>query len=316
MVDERTKFGIVHRPTKVFGRTGQSAPYPFPWGSVYRRMITLRTLPTLLAAVAAAMMTAQTPIRIVDPMAIDPAPGLDTDKDAMAALQAAGLADGIIGAAIGTSQEVFWPVGLRGDSARSVNKEIIRHYVAVRVCDLGVGEHQRSLIGLYSGSNVHMPEDLRPSEDIFLVVADSGLMVPPPVAIQRTASKGPNWARLPKARIRKADEVYATYDLSRDPAAIAALEKRGMSKAEIEAVLFRSHESNWPEGIASFEKRYPRLKDFKRYKAYQAARWDGKALLIIPSEPNRKVPESIRPYLDVYMVYTAEAVDVRDRSGR
>lgn len=281
-------------------------------------MMEKRTLFTLLVMGTYVTLLAQTPVRIMEPLAIMASPELGRDKNAMAALQAAGLADGIIGAAITTSQQDQWPAGLQGDSARDANREAIRHYAAIRVCALSIDEEdvKRSLVGLYASANIHMPEELRPITDIFLVVNDSGLVDPPPVAMQRAASKGPNWTRHPKARIKKADEVYATYDLSRDPAAIAALEKRGMSKAEIEAVVFRSHERNWPEGIASFEKRYPRLKDFKQYKAYQAARWDGKALLIIPSEPNRKVPEAIRPFMDVYMVYTAEAVEVRDKTRR
>jgi hypothetical protein len=271
--------------------------------------------PLLLIALAtgSTCALAQAPVRITDPAALVTDLVLTEDKEAMAALQAAGLADGIIAAALNTTLPAAWPVGLMTDSARTANRGAIANYAAHRVCDMGSGEGATALVSLTASGNVHMPEDLRPTEDLYVVVRESGLSEPPPVVVRRNISKGPNWKRHPKARIMKPDNVYATYDLASDPAAIAALEKRGMSAAEIEAVVFRSHERNWPEAINNFESRYPKLKDFKRYKAYQAARWDGKALLIIPSEANKKVPEPIRPYLDVYMVYTAEAVQVKGR---
>ena len=78
-------------------------------------------------------------------------------------------------------------------------------------------------------------------------------------------------------------------------------------------MVFRSHERNWPVGIDSFEKRYPKLKDFKKLKAYRLAKWEDKVLLAIPSEANRKVPEGIRPLIDVYMVFLADAVQVKEK---
>jgi len=266
-----------------------------------------------LLLLAPAMGMAQAPVRITDPSALVTDLVLGEDKAAMAALQAAGLADGMIAAALTTTVPTAWPVGLATDSARTANSGAIVNYSAHRVCDLVPGEEGTVLVSITASGNIHMPEDLRPHEDLYLAVRATGLSEPPPVVVRRHTSKGPNWKRHPKARILKPDNVYATYDLASDPAAIAALEKRGMSPAEIEAVVFRSHERNWPEGINNFTSRYPRLKDFKRYKAYQAARWDGKALLIIPSEVNQKVPAALRPFLDVYMVYTADAVQVKGR---
>jgi hypothetical protein len=94
---------------------------------------------------------------------------------------------------------------------------------------------------------------------------------------------------------------------------VEALRKRGMSQAEIDAVVFRNHERNWPDGIDSFEERYPRLTDFKKYKCFQGAKWDDKILLIVPVEKNKKMPALMRPYVDLYFIYATSAVEVKEK---
>ena len=113
-------------------------------------------------------------------------------------------------------------------------------------------------------------------------------------------------------RIPSSDGVQiATYDLGGDTAVLAEMARDGMSQPEIDAVVFRCHERNWPEGIDSFDRRYPKLKDFKKYKAYEAAHWDDKVLLVIPYEANKRLPPGLRPHLDIYMVYAKNAVEVK-----
>jgi hypothetical protein len=56
------------------------------------------------------------------------------------------------------------------------------------------------------------------------------------------------------------------------------------------------------------------LKDFKRYKAFEAAHWDDKVLLVIPSEPNKRLPIGLRPHMDIYMVFAKQAVLVKKKN--
>jgi hypothetical protein len=91
------------------------------------------------------------------------------------------------------------------------------------------------------------------------------------------------------------------------------LEAQGLSRPEIEAVIFRSHERNWPDGIDSFDERYPRLTEMKKYKARLLARCGDKVILVVPAELNRKAPSGLRPFMDIYLVYSTSAVQVRSK---
>jgi hypothetical protein len=127
-----------------------------------------------------------------------------------------------------------------------------------------------------------MPEDLRPIADLYLVVpAQATEEVQPPMP-RPTISRGPRWKNRPEVKILQPGELYATYDLATDQEALAAMAERGMSQPEIDAVIFRSHERNWPEGIDQFDERFPRLDQFKKFKTYLGAKWSDKVLLIVP----------------------------------
>jgi len=105
--------------------------------------------------------------------------------------------------------------------------------------------------------------------------------------------------------------LFASYMLADDAAGMQALTDAGLSSAEIDAVVFRSHERNWPDGIDSFNERATHIARFVKYKACVAASWDDKVVLIIPVERNRKLPRPMRPYVDIYMVYARDAVTIR-----
>ncbi|MCB0811484.1 MAG: hypothetical protein KDB96_19575, partial [Flavobacteriales bacterium] len=126
-------------------------------------------------------------------------------------------------------------------------------------------------------------------------------------------SRGPRWKTRAQVKIIKPDELYAAYNLAADSAGLSALARTGMSRAEVDAVVFRSTERNWPEGIDSFEDRYPRIGKFTKYRAYLGARWGDKVLLIIPVEKNRRMPTAMRPYVDLYFVYNASSVKILGR---
>jgi hypothetical protein len=267
-----------------------------------------RTLSTFVVIVLCCVTgLAQTPVRITDPNAIlrniDPA----TDKHVTASVQAAGLSDDLIGRIAKALPVAKWPQTLRMDSALKADPSGLVHMITYHLCDLELSGVKVSLLHIPAAENVHMPEHMRSKEDLFMVVKQEGIGAPP-MAERPKASKGPNWKAMPAAKITQPEFVYATYDLATDPLALHTLEARGLSPAEIDAVIFRSHERNWPEGIDAFEKRRTKLKLFKKYKAHIAAKWENKVLLVIPAEINKDLPAGLRPYMDIYMVYTDPAV--------
>lgn len=267
-------------------------------------------LPALLLSLTG---MAQTAVRIVNPQALVLRPDLATDSAAQAGMQAAGLTDEVKARAIYAGEPERWPVGLRTDSARSANAAAMQNYVAYLVCEYPTAEGALTLVFLPATGNFHMPDELRSVDDIHLVFRSGGVEVINNAGIRTAASAGPAWRNLRNAKIIKPDDIFATYDLSDDPEGLEALEKMGLSKPEVEAVIFRSHERNWPEGIALFDKRYPKLALFKKYKAYRLARWADKVLVVIPADANKKADLDVRPYLDIYMVFTATAVKVKEK---
>ena len=272
-----------------------------------------RTIPILLAFCLAQALFAQSPARINDPSAIVLQPDLGRDPAAQAGMQAAGLSGNLIQDAVKMSDPMLWPPGLRTEESRMANRGAIMNYAASLLCSYSTEEGPLAIIAIPASANRHMPEDLRASSDFFLVMRPAGFTIIDETVAKDPPSKGPSWRNLRRAQILKPDGVYATYDLADVPEAMEALDKQGLSKAEIEAVAFRSHERNWPDGIDSFEKRYPRLKQLKKLKAYRLARWSDKVILVIPADQNKKAPLGLRPYLDIYMVFDATSVKVADK---
>jgi hypothetical protein len=262
---------------------------------------------TLLTGLVPA--TAQEKVRITDLSVLFQGPSTDTLP--LVGLQACGATREQMAAVVRGSDRTLWPEGLRTDSARVANNALAANYTAEKVCRYTDGEHTIAIVRVPAPDNYHMPEEMRSPADIYLCLPESAVET---VVIAQAArprpSKGPSYRHMAKARITQPDRLYATYDLASDEKALKVLANKGMSQAEIDAVVFRSTEHNWPEGLDNFAERYPQLAQLKKMKAFHAAKWDGKVLLVIPAELNRKLPPRLRPYLDIYMVFEEEAVVV------
>ena len=269
----------------------------------------LRSLPACLLLAA----TAHAQTRIVDPAALVADVSQQHRADAAEQLMAMGVDSAATMALLSPSATDTWPPGLRTDSARTANRAAVANYAVELLGQLPTVLGDLAVVRLAAMANLHMPEDRRERRDLYLLVHSEGLEVSTATASRPKPSPGPKWSKLPQARIVKPDALYATYDLSTDPEALHVLERKGLSQAEIEAVVFRSHQRNWPDAIDDFGKRLPRQKDLTRYKAYKAAQWDDKVLLVVPASDNRHLPDGLRPPLDIYMVYAAPAVSVKSR---
>lgn len=288
------------------------APHPrIPFDHSHR---TMRTLLLSLCLVTATMGAfAQQHVKIDDPKALDAAPDVHKVKGAVAGLQAAGITGEQQDLVLKYGDRTYWPEGIRNDSARAANAPYIRNYACFRVCTFLQDSLPWAVLMVPARENIHMPEGMRPVADFYLALPESKLTAANTGKARPEISRGPRWKDRPTARIIKPDDLYATYDLARDSTGLATLRQRGMSPAEVDAVIFRSHERNWPEGIDGFDKRYPRIQQFKKYKAYLGARWDDKVLLIVPVEKNKKMPATMRPFVDLYFVYAAPAVEVKQK---
>lgn len=269
-------------------------------------------LPLILLCLFTALSTwAQTAVRIVDSRALHGAGTVRMDDAVEAALAAYGATEEQALAIKASTHRSTWPEGLRSDSAMDANTEHITTYHALRMCSFQRDSTMMAVVKLPAAANAEMPWDLCPEQDVYLEVPERALRNLVTAKTAPATSKGPSWAHCAKVRIEDPERVYAAYDIAADSAAVNAMLHAGMSRPEIDAVAFRSVERNWPEGIDSFEKRWPALEVFKKYRAYLGARWGDKALLIVPVEENLRMPLMLRPYMDMYFVYDAEAVAVK-----
>ncbi|MBL7938710.1 MAG: hypothetical protein JNL43_05050 [Flavobacteriales bacterium] len=252
-------------------------------------------------------------VRITDIAQLVRKQDLSQDAAVRSGMQAAGLDEARMQQALDLGKSANLPLGLSTDSALAANSAAVRNYNAHKVCTYADGPNTQVLVKVPVSENYHMPEDLRTRQDMYLVLPEVALETALTDAERPKPSKGPDYKRMREAKITTPDGVYATYNLGSDTTVLADLAGNGMSQPEIDAVIFRCHERNWPEGIDSFERRYPKLKDFKKYKAFEAAHWDDKVLLVIPSELNKRLPIGLRPHMDIYMVYARSAVEVKKK---
>ena len=268
----------------------------------------MRSLSLLSALVLLNGLFAQQEVSIANASALDDAPDLRAVPGLPDTLRAAGLAEQEVASAMEHGDRAHWPESLRTDSLRTALAAQVPNYTGLRVCRIMQDSLAFAVVRLSAKGNIHMPEGLRPDTDLYLVLPEQALRNIQPQPRYAAQSHGPRWDNRAKARIVKADDVYGTYDLSTDSLALAALARSGMSKPEIDAVVFRSMERNWPEGIDNFRKRLELMGEFTKYSTYLGARWADKVLLIVPVEKNQELPEAMRPYMDMYFVYNASAV--------
>lgn len=273
----------------------------------------MRRLLLLLALGPVSGLFAQQQVRIKDAAALEHAQDVRKLKGVQEALFAAGLSKEEIGTVLDFGNKRDWPEGIRSDTARARNAPYVVNYAAFRICNFMLDSAEQAVVMVPARSNIHMPEGMRPLGDFYLVLPEEALMAAEKPEVRPAVSRGPSWSNLPKAKITKPDDLYGAYDLSADSIGLKALEHAGMSQAEIDAVVFRSFERNWPDGIDNLQARATLLKKFPKYRAFLGAKWADKVLLIVPAAKNRRMPAAMRPYLDLYFVYKQEGVKVKGK---
>lgn len=276
----------------------------------------MRSALSFPALVVCAVLHAQLPVKITDAAALDHATPVSKSHNARQAMAAANLSEEQQDLVVKYGDTDHWPNGIKDDRLRGMNKSYIQNYTCYRVGTFPEDSVPMALIMIPAKENIHMPEEMRPLADLYMVLPEKALTELNTGMRRPEISRGPRWKNLPAARILKPEDLYATYDVASDSAAIAALLKRGMSQPEIDAVVFRSTDRNWPDGIDTYDERQNLLSKFTKYKAFVGAKWDDKVLLVVPVEKNKKMPILMRPYVDLYFVYNAASVEVKEKKRK
>jgi hypothetical protein len=275
-------------------------------------------VPTLFSTLAMALLVAaqQQQVKIADARVLDNPEPVRKSHGAESALEAAGVTAEQMAQVLSYGDADHWPEGIKTDSLRLRNQPYIQNYACFRVASYPEDSLTKTIIMVPARENIHMPEAMRPLSDFYLLVPESAITEVNTGKQRPEISRGPKWKNLAPAKILRPEDLYATYDIGRDSVALKALADRGMSQAEIDAVVFRSTDRNWPDGIDSFEERQKLLPKFKKYKAFLGAKWDDKVLLIVPVEKNKKQQILMRPFVDLYFVYNASAVEVKAKKKK
>ncbi len=259
---------------------------------------------------------AQQQVKISDVRILDNPEQVRKSRGAEAALQAVGVTAEQMAQVLTYGDTDHWPEGIKVDSMRLRNQPYIQNYACFRVASYPEDSVLKTIIMVPARENIHMPEAMRPLSDFYLLVPNTSIADVNTGKLRPEISRGPKWKNLAPAKILRPEDLYATYDIGRDSVALKALSDRGLSQAEIDAVVFRSTDRNWPDGIDSFEERQKLLPKFSKYKAFLGAKWDDKVLLIVPVEKNKKQPILMRPFVDLYFVYNASAVEVKAKKKK
>ena len=259
---------------------------------------------------------AQQQVKISDARILDNPEQVRKSRGAEAALQAVGVTAEQMAQVLTYGDTDHWPEGIKVDSMRLRNQPYIQNYACFRVASYPEDSVLKTIIMVPARENIHMPEAMRPLSDFYLLVPNTSIADVNTGKLRPEISRGPKWKNLAPAKILRPEDLYATYDIGRDSVALKALSDRGLSQAEIDAVIFRSTDRNWPDGIDSFEERQKLLPKFSKYKAFLGAKWDDKGLLIVPVEKNKKQPILMRPFVDLYFVYNASAVEVKAKKKK
>ena len=258
----------------------------------------------------------QQQVKIVDVRVLDNPQPVRKSRGAEPALMAAGVNAEQMGQVLLYGDTDHWPEGIKSAAQREANQPYIQNYACFRVASFPEDSVTKTIIMVPARENIHMPEAMRPLSDFYLLVNEGSIAEVNTGKQRPEISRGPKWKNLAQAKILRPEDLYATYDIGRDSVALKALQDRGMSQAEIDAVVFRSTDRNWPDGIDSFEERQKLLPKFAKYKAFLGAKWDDKVLLIVPVEKNKKQPILMRPFVDLYFVYNASAVEVKAKKKK
>lgn len=259
---------------------------------------------------------AQQQVKISDARVLDNPQSVRKSRGAEAALQAVGVTAEQMTQVLTYGDTDHWPEGIKVDSMRLRNQPYIQNYACFRVASYPEDSVLKTIIMVPARENIHMPEAMRPLSDFYLLVPNTSITDVNTGKLRPEISRGPKWKNLAQAKIVRPEDLYATYDIGRDSVALKALSDRGLSQAEIDAVIFRSTDRNWPDGIDSFEERQKLLPKFTKYKAFLGAKWEDKVLLIVPVEKNKKQPILMRPFVDLYFVYNASAVEVKAKKKK
>jgi hypothetical protein len=222
----------------------------------------------------------------------------------------------------------MWPEELQFADDREKYKDFFPYYYAYAISKFTEGGKTRYIIKISASENYHMPIDLEPDNDFYLVVNEDGLdltrgynededgspddltlpdsdtkeVTPAPAEEVVTAEVELNAGDKIPCRIVDRGELYSTPSIEDKKDQI----EKYLSGSMLEDAISYCSEESWPDGISSLDQRNANEDYFKYFKTYAVAKLDdGRYVLWVPKSENGHMPESMHLDHDIFFVYGA-----------
>lgn len=228
------------------------------------------------------------------------------------------------------STEDNWPEKLATIDQRGKYESYFKYFHAYVVAELNESSGKKYIVELPSYENEHMPDGLRPDNNIYMVFGEAGLDLEdfydedidgypepieeegdeetPPVAPDpvepEPAVETPSYSAVitpgkpVKCYIIDRGSMYSSMDITEYETELTPY----LTKP-FEYVKKYCKEDNWPEGINTLDERENLNKEFKKYSVKAIAKFGGfYYLLEVNPEDNAHMPADMRPDKTIYFI--------------
>ena len=261
----------------------------------------MRTPLILILALLAISANALKPIEIVNPDALVDAKGAKSNKAIWKALKQSAFSKEQLKMIEWYGRKEVRPKRLR-QNIYPEDRPFFKKMVALEVLTDSMGG--KSLVLIPAPENQHLPIEIRPMADLYLVVPISAYKPGKPLARLPSIEDlviGPSYKGLSRFKLLRPENIYGNADLRSDKDAQMIFANL-MGYRAVDHLELRCNEDGWPTSMNSLEERKRLADDFKKYKAYALTEFNGKMILIVPAEKNKHISRKARPVADIYLV--------------
>ncbi|TXI84105.1 MAG: hypothetical protein E6Q37_09070 [Crocinitomicaceae bacterium] len=214
------------------------------------------------------------------------------------------------------SNETNWPAAMQQLDSRISNRANIQLYTVYKI--LHTSDY--CILIVPAAENKHMPENMRPSQDIFFIMTLDGAAfegnIPDAHAVESYDEDEEDEEGSGVTKIVAPGDLYSTFDLNNNASMRAIVVESGiLTEEQFQVIVKLAHEKNWPSGISSLEKRIAVAEKMKEYTAYYIMHFgenEEYVLVWIPIDENVHMPVAMRPtdQEGFYFVLKSTAVEI------
>ncbi len=164
-------------------------------------------------------------------------------------------------------REDQWPSGISSLEKRNELREKMKEYNCHLVLNLG----ERSVISINPAENAHMPAEMLGSQPFYIIFNTSAL------------SSGPSAA----AGIVDPGQLLSTYNFTNEEKEVISAR---LGSPKYEQINNACHESQWPSGLATLDRRTGNRETMKKFKINVLLSLNDISILEMDPESNRHMP--------------------------